>query len=173
MNSAIRKAAAALGLLLSAGTTLAQQVKNDTLPFQKYPSLPAFNILLLDSSTVFNTYNVPQGKPTVLMFFSPDCDHCEMQTDSILKHMDAMKNVNFYLFTPLSLAQTRVFYNKLGLKKYPNITVGQDSQFFFPAFYGTSYVPYIVVYDRNKKLVKGWEGGVKIPELLSALGIKE
>lgn len=159
-----------LCFFLFSGTAYAQQAKTrDSLPYQKYPTLPAFNIQLTDSTTVYNTYDAPEGKASVVMFFSPDCDHCEMQTDSFLHHMDVLKDVRFYLITPLSLEQVRTFARKLHLERYPNIIIGRDQNMFFPGFYGASYVPFIVAYDRKKKLVKAWEGGVKIPELLEAL----
>src|ERR1700733_8800364 len=46
-------------------------VKDSLAPYQKYPTLPAFNILMMDSVTVFNTYNILEGKPIAIFFFSP------------------------------------------------------------------------------------------------------
>jgi hypothetical protein len=47
--------------------------------------------------------------------------------------------------------------------------VAKDHQFFFPAFYGATTVPYLVIYDRNKKLVKLYDGGIRTTELISIL----
>lgn len=167
-----RSALFLLCIALLAGMPLhAQQaVTRDSFPYQKYPTLPAFDIRLHDSSGVFNTYNAPKGQASVIMFFSPDCNHCEMQTDTFLRHMEELKDVRFYLVTTLPLAQLRAFREKMHLERYPNIIVGKDEYFFMPNFFGAHYVPYIVVYDKHKKLVKSFEGGVKMPDLMKALG---
>src|ERR1043165_3515360 len=137
--------------------------------YQRFPTLPPFNILLQDSATVFNTYNVKEGRPTVLFFFSPDCEHCEMVTDSLIKHMDEMKKTNFYMFTFMPLSMLRPFAERHHLDDYKNITVGKDYDFFFPMYYKATTVPYLVVYDRHKRLVKLWNGGLKMPELIKML----
>lgn len=135
----------------------------------RFPKLPPFNILLQDSSTVFNTYNVEEGKPTILFFFSPDCDHCQMITDSLVKYMPEMKKADFYMFTFMPLSMLRPFAEQHGLNSLKNVTVGKDYDFFFPMYYKAETVPWLVVYDRKKRLVKAWNGGVKMPELIRML----
>lgn len=138
--------------------------------YQRFPTLPAFNILLQDSSTIFNTYNIPEGRPTVLFFFSPDCDHCIMTTDSLLKNMKSMQGADFHMFTFSSLAMLKPFAEQRRLAEYPNIlTVGKDYQYFFPMYYKAETVPYLVVYDRKKRLARLWNGTVKMPELIQLL----
>jgi thiol-disulfide isomerase/thioredoxin len=138
--------------------------------YQRFPTLPPFNILLQDSATIFNTYNIKEGRPSVLFFFSPDCDHCEMMIDSLKKHMAELKKADFYLFTFMPLSMLRPFAEKHHLADYNNIAaVGKDYDFFFPMYYKAETVPWLVVYDRKKRLVKAWNGGVKMPELIKMI----
>jgi len=154
-------------------TSAAKQDK-DSLPYKKYPTLPAFNLLAMDSSSVFNTYNIPEGKPTVLMFFSPDCEHCQKMTERMLAAMDSLKDANFYLFTPMPLPMLRGFYEKNKLGNYKNIRyVGKDFTFFFPSYYGASYVPDLAVYDTHKKFVRFFEGGTTVAKLYDAITAAE
>jgi len=144
----------------------AQQKEVDSLlPYQKNPTLPAFHILMMDSSTIFNTYYIPEGKPTVLMLFSPDCDHCQHLTEMLLKGMDSLKQIQFYLVTPMNLTMLKGFYDKYHLADYKNIKVGKDYEYFFYNFYGAHYVPYIAVYDKQKKLLKTFEGSTTVKDL--------
>lgn len=156
-------------LLLCSALSIQGQTKNDSLPYQKYPTLPAFNILLQDSSTIFNTYNAKEGRPSVLFFFSPDCEHCHATTKQMLDKMDSMKGTDFYFFTFMPLSELRPFAKRYHLGDYKNIVVGKDYQYFFPSFYGAKTVPYIVIYDRHKKLIKLYENSVKLPELIGLL----
>jgi len=141
----------------------------DTLPYLKYPTLPAFNIMLLDSSTIVNTYNIPEGKPTLIMFFDPECKHCRMVTKTLLDKMDSLNDIRFYMITSVhDFNKIRTFYDEFHLADYKNIEViGRDYEFFFVTYYGIKYVPDLVLYDGHKKLVKYFEGHVTVGELYS------
>ncbi len=171
------KKAILAGLILSFGcfSALAQERKMNArdsmqLPaYERFPTLPPFKILLQDSATIFNTYHIKKGKPTVLFFFSPDCEHCEMVTDSLLKYMPRMREADFYMFTFMPLSELRPFVKRHHLDELKNVVLGKDYEFFFPMYYKATTVPWLVVYDRQKHLVKAWNGGVKMPELVETL----
>jgi len=141
--------------------------EEDSLPYRKYPTLPAFKLLELDSSTVFNTYDIPEGKPTILMLFSPDCDHCKHLTEKLTAGMDSLKDVQIYMMTPVSsMTELRDFYAKYHLADYKNIKiVGRDVDFFFFTFYGAHFVPYLALYDKHKKLIKSLDSNITVKEL--------
>jgi len=156
-------------LLVSPSPDAAAQTKTDSLPYQKYPTLPAFNLLMADSSTIFNTYNVTEGRPTVLFFFAPDCEHCHTIAKGLLGKMDSLKAADFYFFSYVPLAALSSFAAQYHLADYKNITIGKDYQYFFPSFYGATTIPYVVVYDGHKKLVKLYDNGAKATDLIRLL----
>ena len=143
----------------------------DSLPYQKYPTLPAFNIRMMDSVTIFNTYNIPKGKPTLIVLFSPDCKHCKAMTRQLLKGMDSLKGIQIYMITPMhSMTAIRNFYEEFHLGDYPEIKLaGRDYEFFFHDFYGTKLVPDLVLYDERKKLIKLFEGNTTVADIYTAL----
>lgn len=139
----------------------------DSLPYLKYPAMPAFEILLTDSATKFNTFSIPEGKPTVLVFYSPDCDHCQKMTEQLIKGMDSLKHMQFVWLTFMDLKSIKSFANTYQLHKHRNIiAIGKDEKFFFPSFYKIKYVPYIAVYDKRKQFLKLYEGNVTVQQLL-------
>jgi len=144
-----------------------QSQVTDTLPYQKYPALPAFNIMLLDSATIFNTYNIPEGKPVVILFFDPDCKHCKVEIRLLLAGMDSLKDVRFYFITSVhDFGKIRKFYGEYELKEYKNIeVVGRDYEYFFITYYGVKFVPDLVIYDEHKNLVKFFDGHVSVSDL--------
>ena len=156
-----------------AGAQDTKEMKNkinpatDTLPYQKYPDLPAFNILLLDSTTIFNTFNIPKGKPSLIMFFDPDCKHCKAETKMLLRGMDSLKDINFYMITSVhNMDAIRKYRDEFHLGDYKNIEViGRDYEFFYVTFYGIKYVPDIALYDARKRFVKFFEGHTTVKEL--------
>ncbi len=157
-----------LNLLAQNEVKKAEDAQTDTLrPYQKYPMLPAFNIRLTDSVTIFNTYDIPEGKPTALMLFAPDCKHCKRTINALLKGIDSIKNIQFYLVTAAhSMTEIRNFYDEHHLADYKNIkVVGRDYEFFFFSYYQTKFVPDIALYDEHKKLVKLIEGETNASEV--------
>jgi thiol-disulfide isomerase/thioredoxin len=142
------------------------QQQTDSLPYMSDKTLPAFNLLLVDSTTTFNTKDIPSGKPTVLLYFSPDCEHCQHETEEILKNMDSLRNVHFIFITALPFDKMKNFYFYYKLGNYKNITLGKDQDYFFSRHFGSQYVPYLAIYNRNKKLVKVFDGGTKVSNLI-------
>lgn len=139
-------------------------------PYEKNPSLPAFFILETDSSTIFNTYHIGEGKPSVIFYFSPDCDHCHVTCKELLSEMKSMKDADFYFATFAPLTLLKPFEEQYELKKYPNIkVVGKDYQYFFPTYFAITTVPCVVVYDTKKQLVKRFNDAIKMPELIEAV----
>src|SRR5688572_11486229 len=108
-----------IGFALPASAQLNARDSMQLPAYQRFPTLPAFNILLQDSATLFNTFNIPEGRPNVLFFFSPDCDHCIMTVDSLLKNMNAMKGADFHMFTFTPLAMLKPFAQERHLADYP------------------------------------------------------
>ena len=141
--------------------------KTDTLPYMKYPTLPAVKIMLRDSVTIFNTYNTPEGKPTLILFFDPDCIHCKDEIRMLLANMDSLKDTRFYMITSVhNFGRIRKFYEEYNLADYKNIEVfGRDYEYFFITYYGVKFVPDLVLYDKHKNLVKLFEGHVTVDEL--------
>jgi len=143
--------------------------KNDTLqPYQKNTKLPAFRIMMLDSSTVLNTFNIPEGKPVLLFYFGAECDHCQKTWDALVKDIDSLQDYRIYMFSFSPIYQIKKFAEKNKLNKYTNVIVGRDEDLFFPSFYGARSVPYLAVYNKKKKFVTKFDGHVSVKELYEA-----
>lgn len=136
-------------------------------PYKKSRDLPEFKIRLLDSVTVFNTRDIPKGKPTLLVLFDPDCKHCQALMPTLLNKMDSLKNIQFYFITMSNYKLPMdKFYAEFKLGSYPNIKrVGRDYQMFFLDYYGVRHFPSFVMYDKKKKFVHYFEGNVTVKEL--------
>ena len=158
------------------GITAQAQEKNEVnskqtpatdTPYLKYPTLPAFNIMLPDSTTIFNTYNIPEGKPIIILFFDPDCKHCKAEIKLLLAGMDSLKDIRFYIITSVhDFKRIRDFYDEYHLGDYKNIeVVGRDYEYFFITYYGVKFVPDLVLYNGHKDLVKFFDGHVSVKDL--------
>ncbi|MDF2190531.1 thioredoxin-like domain-containing protein [Paraflavitalea sp. CAU 1676] len=135
----------------------------------KRPTIAEFEVLQIDSATKFNTRDIPGGKPVALVYFSPDCDHCQSETADWIRNMDSLKNVNFYFITHDPLERLRVFREYYKTDNYPNFHLGWDYQYSFLKLYKPTATPYFVLYDKKKKLKVVHGGEVSASMLLSFL----
>lgn len=122
--------------------------------------LPAFNLLLLDSSTWINTSQTPKNKPVVLYYYNPHCPYCKAQTKDIIKDIDKLKTIQFYFITPYPFDDMKKFSKEYELAKYPNISIGFDTGNAVGNYFAISAVPYIAIYGKNQKLNKIFEGKI-------------
>jgi len=137
-------------------------------PYQRFPDLPPFRLLKIDSTTYFSKADVPKNKPVLLMIFDPNCDHCQHETEDILKNIDSFKNIQIVMSTNASLQLLREFYNRYDLASYKNITAGLEAQYFLVPFYDVKNLPYLAMYDKKGRLITTHEGTTKIEMVIDA-----
>ncbi|MBS1597446.1 MAG: hypothetical protein JST75_04430 [Bacteroidetes bacterium] len=134
-------------------------------------SLPSFNLLLMDSSTLFSTNQLQKDRLTILIYFSPDCDHCQRLTKNLIKNINGLKSAQICLITPMPISETTSFYKSFDLGNYKNIVVTQDYKFSFYNFFKVSAFPYIAIYDGQKKLIKLYREEVNMERIFKAVHI--
>jgi hypothetical protein len=69
------------------------------------------------------------------------------------------------------MADIKAFATKYGLDKQSNVIVGRDPEFSIPVFFRPRMTPFVALYS-NGQLLKVYEQGVKVPELLKIIGGK-
>lgn len=144
-----------LGSIVSCKEKVPGKSKND-----EKKSLPAFNVLLMDSTTRFNTDKISAGIPTVLFFFGPDCPNCQGLSKDIIAHMDKFKNTRIFFVSASPFHDMKRYSEMFKLSQYSNVTMGQDyTGVFFSYFKGTT-IPYLVIYDKEKKYKQTVVGNV-------------
>jgi thioredoxin-related protein len=159
----MRKLLLLLSLIIVAGCTQAQT---------NIDKIPPFKILRTDS-TYFTPADLKKNKPVMIIYFSPDCSHCQHMVYEMKPKMKEFGDtqivmVTFTEFTMLKMIQT--FTRDFDLAKYPNIIVGTEGHtYVVQRYYQVRTTPYIAVYDRKGKLVKAFEKAPTISELIAAV----
>jgi len=133
--------------------------------------LPSFDMLLLDSITHLNAKQIPDGKPIVMMYFRPDCPHCRAETKSLVGNIELLKGIHIYFISGSTIDDIKTFNAQYHLTQYSNITIGKDYEHSFLNIFDPGSIPYMAIYDSNKKLVKIYKGEVSITSLLTATHI--
>ena len=76
----------------------------------------------------------------------------------IVENIDELKKIHFYLITPFPHKDMKEFADKYRLHSFNNITIGRDTSNFYGQYTGAISIPFIAVYDKNKKMVRAFAG---------------
>ena len=114
--------------------------------------IPSFDLLLQDSATHLNTGLIPAGEPVVFFYFSPYCPYCRAQMQNLIANIKDLQGIRFILVTAFPYSDMKAFYKHYDLARYSNITIGEDYKQAFGDYFRTSQVPYLAVYDKQRKL---------------------
>ena len=154
-------------LIIAAGCTNAQSPTA-----QNIQNIPPFKILRADS-TWFTPKDLKAHKPVMIIYFAPDCSHCQHLMYEMKPKMKQFANVQIVMvtFTDYNrLAMIRNFNRDFDLKKYPNITVGTEARtYLVQQYYHVSTTPYIAIYGKDGKLVQAFEKPPVIDSLVAAV----
>lgn len=161
-----------LSLLLSccllAGVARAQSAP-DSLPYQRFPGLPPLQLLLGDSTTLLTKDKLPKKKPTLVLYFSTGCSHCQHTTEQLVKYKDSLPDMNLVMATFASISEMNDFRARYHTDSLPHTYIGKDINFLLPPFYGIQNLPFMAFYDRKGQLVTVFEGSMGIPQVLDRI----
>jgi thiol-disulfide isomerase/thioredoxin len=156
--------------LFATMTLSAQENIDPNAPFLKDKNLPKFTLNLTNGKSFSNT-QIPKTKYTCIIIFSPDCSHCQEEATELTKNADKFKSVFFIWNSYKEMADIKAFATKYGLDKQSNVIVGRDPEFSIPVFFRPRMTPFVALYEKGQ-LLKVYEQGVKVPELLKIIGGK-
>ncbi|AYL97620.1 TlpA family protein disulfide reductase [Mucilaginibacter celer] len=106
-----------------------------------------------------------EGKPVVINYFSPDCDHCQYMATQMVKNKNAFKTCEVVMVTGANEGQTRAFITQYKLNELSFITVGIDTASRFFSLFGMADSPSFFVYSRQHYLQRAIAGETRIDSL--------
>ncbi len=158
----------AIVLLFSYSFIHAQQMKDPQAPYLRTKAIPEFKILQTDSSW-FTKDQIPKNKAVVMIYFSPECGHCQITSQQIVSDMDNLKNIFFIFASYHAVDALKSFAHTYKLDQYTNIRLGRDPAYFIPSFYQVKSTPFMAVYGKDGKLIQAYEKGTDPETILQLL----
>jgi thiol-disulfide isomerase/thioredoxin len=125
-----------------------------------YNTLPLLKVLQLDSTPILLKKLFIKNKPTVLIFFNPDCDHCQQELENIIAHNADVKNTQFICISNRPLFMVKPFAKQLKINKTPNIkmvSVPDNAMF---RYYGIGGFPSMIIYNNAKIATKKYVSSI-------------
>ena len=148
----------------TAQTSIATAQPDTSAPYHKTPFIPSFKIQMPDSAW-FSKADLQKNKPVLILYFSPDCGHCQLETEELLSKMKELNNLQIVMITSRPFADMANFADHYKIKRFPAIKIGTDPARFVTTFYDVKFTPFSALYDKNGKLVKVYESGIDMEEL--------
>jgi thiol-disulfide isomerase/thioredoxin len=132
----------------------------ETPVYLRFLTIPEFTVYKAPDSTTFTRNDLHKKKNTIFIIFSPDCEHCQRETEMLTQNIDKFKNTQIVMVTYLPWEEMVAFYHRYKIANYPQITMARDTKFFFPVFFKVRNLPSIFVYDKKGNFKKNFEGSV-------------
>ena len=117
-------------------------------------TIAPFKITLVDGKT-FTYKQLAKDKSTVLVYFSPTCDHCRHFTEAMLKRKKELAEKQIVMVSYLPVDEIKKFDDEYHLSSNANIKVGTEGYtFIVQKYYNVQRFPFVVEYDKGGKLNK-------------------
>ncbi|MCL4484031.1 MAG: redoxin domain-containing protein [Bacteroidetes bacterium] len=109
-------------------------------------------------------------QPTVIIYFHPECEHCQYEATEIGRQPDRFAKANMILITPDdSTKRIAAFVDKFKLWQVDNLVILYDRNFQFKKYFGTSVFPSVFIYGTDKRLLKQFIGEVEMETVLKII----
>jgi len=133
------------------------------------PSLPPFKMYRGDK-TIFSAAELPKTKPLILIYFDPECEHCQKLMKELFQKIDAFKRAEIIMVTFKSVEEVAAFEKLHNTQKYPNIVVGTEGVgFYLRNYYGLVTMPFTALYDRKGNLNYSYRKETMVDDLINRL----
>lgn len=139
------------------------------LSAQTPENFPAFS-MVLSNGQFFTSTQIPKTKPVLLIYFAPDCDHCQTLMKAFFSRADEFKNTEVLMVTFKPASEVAQFVKVYKTYQYPNILVGTESKpFFLRQFYKLQNTPFTALYNKNGRLISSYRKETPINDVLKQL----
>jgi thiol-disulfide isomerase/thioredoxin len=132
-------------------------------------TIPPYKILTTKDQTL-TPANLVKNKPVMIIYFAPDCPHCQKLISDMKPSMAKFNNIQVLLITFTDIRMVKTFENDYGLKAYPNFILGTEGYTYtVQRFYQLKHTPFVAIYGKNGKLVQAFEKQPEASDLLTAI----
>ncbi len=140
-----------------------------SLLYLRFPTVPPFKLINIADSSHFTKDDLNKNKAVLIMIFSPDCEHCQIETKELIAHIKLFKNVQIIMASPLEHQFLKKFFDEYKIADYPNIIMGRDPAYFLGTFFKVRSFPALFLYDKKGNFIDKFDGNVPVEKIAQAL----
>lgn len=134
-----------------------EQTVLEKLPHFKFPQIGA-------QGTVSHR-DLRKGK-TVVVYFSPNCEHCQQLGADIGMQLDQLTEIDFVFITRMDEADAIDFAQKCNIWEKPNIHFGLDVDAAFYNYFGDMFIPSSYIFDEKGRFLQSVHQKAMVKDIL-------
>lgn len=134
---------------------------------KRIQTLPNFSFKTVNGTNF--TQKQLKNKPTVFIYFNSGCDYCKSEATKIKERLNEFKNAQLVFVSFEQTTGIIQFAKTHGLNNQENVIFLEDTKSEFSEIFDAKSIPYILVYNSNKQLLKKFKGATKISNILEVL----
>lgn len=120
---------------------------------KRFSELPEFFYTEIDGYKNTTT-NLPQAEGYAIFIFNPGCEACQMEAKDISDNIELFDDNCLLFLSPDSLSRIKSFMIDCQLYEKENVLFGNVNLDTIDARFGKSAIPWLFVYNKNKRLIK-------------------
>jgi peroxiredoxin len=156
------------GLLTYLGYNIIIKAKEKSQIDKQIEVIPEFELLTLEQQP-FIKANIKANLNTIFIYFNSECDFCQHEAESISDNLDNFKNIQFIFVSNEPIANIQQFSEQHNLNNQQKITFLYDNLDIFSSQFDATSIPYILIYDKNQRLIKKHKGQLNAKGILRVL----
>jgi len=157
-----------LGLLCFLGNKVVAKINYKSKITQTLKTIPEFSFETINGES-FTQNDINTDMATVFIYFNSECEFCQYEATSIKENIDQFTNIQLIFVSFETKEAIQIFINQYKLNNYDNITFLSDPRGDFSERFDATTIPYVLIYDRDQKLVKKHKGQLSINNILASL----
>lgn len=140
------------------GKTASVKKVPDTIDISRYrkdqSGIPPFKIRLVDGKG-YTYKDLKKGLPTLLIYFQPDCVHCQQFAAALEKRLPLISDRQIVLISFAHIKEVSVFDRQYHLSSHPDVKIGSEGYtFLVQKYYQIEHFPFVACFDKEGKLVR-------------------
>ncbi len=155
-------------LLSYLGYNVISKAKEKNKIAKQLEIIPKFEFLTLKQKP-FTKANLKPNTDTIFIYFNSECDFCQHEAQSISDNLDSFKNVQLIFVSTEPIEIIKQFSEQYNLNNQQNITFLYDNLSTFSSQFDANSIPYLLIYDKNQKIIKKHKGQLNAKGILRAL----
>ncbi|MDP2187804.1 MAG: hypothetical protein Q8J69_03880 [Sphingobacteriaceae bacterium] len=166
----ILKGSIALVAIFILGYVIYQKINPETGIGEKgqLEKLPRFKFPKIGGTGNISKSDLRSAK-TVVLYFSPDCEHCQALGADIGRQLEQLQDIDFVFVTRFDEADAIRYAQKANLWEKPNIHFGLDVDAAFYGYFGEMFIPSAYIFNAKGKFLQSVHQNAMVKDILDVL----
>lgn len=140
------------------GKTASGKKVPDTIDISRFAKdksgIPPFKIRLVDGKG-YTYKDLKKNLPTLLIYFQPDCLHCQQFAAALEKRLPLLSDRQIVLISFAHIKEVGAFDRQYHLSSHPDVKIGSEGYtFLVQKYYQIEHFPFVACFDKEGKLMR-------------------